>query len=124
MPALAIVHREQIIQRIAAGETRSKIAADLGISGPAISQQLANDPEYRAAREQGTEQRLDEAEEMIASSSDGLTLARARDWWRAVSWRAEREYAHRWGQRPSTAVQVNGEGTTVKIVSWNDTDTE
>lgn len=111
MTAIALLHRDTIIERLQHGERVSSIAASLGVTGPAITQQLSNDPDYKAAREAGMELMLDQAEEAIDSANDQLSLARARDSWRAKSWRASVEHAHRWGQvRPQAApvaVQVN-----------------
>lgn len=99
MTAVAIREREQIIQRLAAGQDLRQIAPDLGVSSAAISQYLAKDPAYRAAREQGIAQKIEECEEEIKTASDALNLARARERFRVVSWRAEREFPATWGQR-------------------------
>lgn len=110
MTAIAIQRREEIIQQVAQGRLLKQVAADLGITHAAISQQLAQDPEYRAAREIGAEARLENEYENIQAASDSLTLARARETFRAASWFAEREFPARWGAKqeaPQVAVQVN-----------------
>lgn len=113
MAALAIERRSEIIERLQTGERVNEIAASFGITGPAITQYLSHDPEYQAARESGTERILDKAEDAIDRAEDPLSLARARESWKAKSWRAEREFAHRWGARPTTAVQVNTSSITL-----------
>ena len=99
MTAVAIRCREQIIQQVAQGALLKHIAAKLGVTPAAISQHLANDPEYIAAREAGALDRLETNYEAIEGADDSLKLARAREAFRAASWFAEREFPARWGQK-------------------------
>jgi hypothetical protein len=97
--SVAVEQRDQIIAHVAAGRFLRDIAADLGVTPAAISQYLASDPEYKAAREAGIEQQLERWQASMETAADALNLARAREAFRATAWRAEREMAHRWGQK-------------------------
>jgi hypothetical protein len=121
--ALANINRAHILDRIAAGEYVPALAQELGVSKQALAQSLAryDKDAYQAAREIAAEIRLDEATMAIEQAADTVDLARARERFRAVAWRAEREHPHRWGAKPSTAVQINGsDGMSVQIVSYAD----
>ena len=104
--AVAIVRREEILQRLEAGEFGSQIASDFGITKQALSQQLVDDPAYKAARKAGWDTRLDTHEKQIQEASDPLDLARGREAFRAASWRAEREFPERWGQK-GASITIN-----------------
>lgn len=112
MTALAIIHKDSILEQIRAGVRLSEIGRALGISAPAISQVLTNDPEYQQALQSFHDSRLDKAEGLIEEAQDQLNLARAREVWKAYSWRAERldrRYAAKQevsGATP-TAIQIN-----------------
>ena len=108
--ALAIQRKDEILQRLEAGEFGSQIASDFGITKQALSQQLVDDPSYKAARKAGWDTRLDTHEKQIQEASDPLDLARAREAFRAASWRAEREFPERWG---SKAINVTVNTTNV-----------
>lgn len=111
MTAIAITHREAIIERIGKGEYVKDIAIDLGVSKSAISHVLSDDPEYIDAREQGMEARLDNAHKLLAEitenkeiskedAQDYLNLVRIREiGLKRLEWRAEREFASRWGTK-------------------------
>ena len=105
MTAIAIIHKSAILEKVANGDLLNTIAADLGITHAAISQQLAKDPEYRKARETGVEARLERQYGKMAAAEDALTLARARESFKAASWFAEREFPARWGNR----TQITGQ---------------
>ena len=111
MTAIAITHREAIIERIGKGEYVKDIASDLGVSSAAISQVLKDDPEYLQAREDGMALRLDNAHQLMADitedraiskedAQDYLNLVRIREiGLKRLEWRAEREFASRWGTK-------------------------
>lgn len=96
--ALAVLNRDSIITQMAQGKLLSQVAQSLGITPAAISQQLSQDKEYLAARQNGAELRLDQQYMALESADDSLTLARARETWKAATWFAEREFPERWGQ--------------------------
>jgi len=109
MTAVAIQYREQIIEQVAKGERLTDIARALGYATHAgISRQLANDPEYRQARETGAECRLDQREREMEQSDESVTVARARELLSQARWRCEREFPERWGTKGTTInIQVN-----------------
>jgi hypothetical protein len=113
MAALALQHREEIIAELALGKRLSDICQVYDITPAAISKVLNTDPEYIAAIEEGHRAKLDKAETMIEEAYEQVNVARARAYWSAVSWRAEREAAHRWGQR--TTLDLNHSGPLVQI---------
>ena len=124
MTALAVEHRDHILQELSTGKLVSDVAKPLGIAPQNISKQLAHDPDYQAARELGIENRLSKARLAVLEIAelgveDGVivgitkpqgTLARARvEALKAEMWFAEREFPHRWGQKKedsNIAVQV------------------
>lgn len=122
MAVTALVRRERIIDRVAAGDYLADIASSCDVSAPAISKILHDDPEYIAAKEIGIAQRLENALQGIDSidklgvNSDGeiigldntlVNLARVREIkLRATQWHAEREFGHIY-RRDSVNIQVN-----------------
>jgi transcriptional regulator with XRE-family HTH domain len=118
-PPVAITHREEIISKIAGGMSTKKIAEELGVTGSAISQYLSKDPEYQAAQLEFHANRLDTAEEMILKATDVFESAKARDTWKAYSWRASVEQKRIWGTQPETS--SNGSGVTI-IINRNQND--
>lgn len=107
MTAVAIQHREQIIEQVRQGRHLQLIADDYSVTPGAISQYLSQDPEYKAARENGAEIRLEHQYQKIDTADDALNLARAREGFRAAAWFAEREFPHRWGAKQ----QIEHSGT-------------
>ena len=99
MTAVAIIHKDSIIEQVAKGVRLADIAKPLGISSEAISKQLKHDPDYQQAMISYHASRLDKAEAMIEAASDQVDVARARALWSSYCWRAEREQSRIWGQR-------------------------
>ncbi len=98
---------DAIIARIASGELMSTIARELGVTPQALSARLQQrNQDYLAARESMHEARLDQAETWCEGSADALELARARDVWRARSWRASVEVPARWGDKRYLSVDI------------------
>lgn len=104
--ALANVDDDIILGRLAAGELASHIAVELGVHKSAIYHRYEDRADYKQAREYGMQVRVEEADSAIATAPDVFTLSRARECFRAVSWRAEREFPHRWGQKQQVLVGV------------------
>ena len=111
MTALAILRKDDILQSLERGELMKNIAASLGITPGAISHALANDPRYQAARESGMATQLDNWQDKLENAEDAFNLARAREAFRAVSWRAEREYGGKW----STHSEVTHKGSAPSL---------
>ena len=110
MTSLAILHKEEILNRVSQGERLSSIAISLGISKQAISSQLTNDPDYQAAYQSFHDARLDNAEGLLESATDQLDIARARELWKAYSWRAERL-----DRRYAAKQEASGQSITIVI---------
>jgi hypothetical protein len=104
--ALANVDTNDLIERIYNGDIPARIATELGVTKAAVYYHVGEHPEYQRARRIGMAIRLDEAEIGIVDSPDQLTLSRAREQFRAVAWRAEREHPDVWGQKQQ-AIQIN-----------------
>lgn len=104
--ALANVDDDVILSRLAAGELASHIAVELGVHKSAIYHRYEDRADYKQAREWGMQVRVEEADAAIATAPDVFTLSRARECFRAVSWRAEREFPHRWGAKQQVAIGV------------------
>ena len=110
MTALAIIHKDSIISQISQGVRLSTIAQTLGITKQAISSQLGNDPEYQAAYQSFHDARLDKAEGLLESAIDQIDIARARELWKAYSWRAERL-----DRRYAAKQEASGQSITIVI---------
>ena len=107
------------IAQIANGAFLKDISAMTGIDKRRLSEQLRKHPDYPAAKEAAIEVQLDDAQQAIDTAQDTTDIARARERFRAAAWRAEREVAHRWGQRQ----QIDHTGTvTVEHVVKTDLD--
>lgn len=115
--ALADLDVNATLERIANGAITQQIAHELNVHHSNLYRKLAQHPEYQAARECGMEARLDNAE-LAIQSSDERTLPRAREMFRAVAWRAEREHPARWGAKQELSVKA----LSVQIVAFLPTD--
>ena len=122
LPKLAGADPQDILDQVADGALLRDIAASLGVGQPAISNYMARHVSknvWNEVREQSMEARLEKAEQMLTDErSDAVMLARAREAARLWMWRAEREFPHRWGARPTTAVQVNAGESGVQLVVY------
>lgn len=111
MAAIAVIHKEEILERISKGEKIADIAKDFGISQPAISKALLDDPEWIEARKAGALSRIERWEkeiEEIGADSNSVMLGRAREMLSHARWRAEREFPQTWGQQKQTINIING----------------
>ena len=106
MTALAIIHKADIIEKVAQGVKLKVIAKDYGISAPALSQQLTNDPDYKQARIMGLSQRLDDRETEVEEASDMLNLARSKELLSHARWRCETEGRDVWSKQ-QPAININ-----------------
>ena len=133
--ALAIIHKETILAQLSAGDTLSVIASRLGISQPALSKQLAHDPEFLEAKHMAIESRLIDAEEAVANvqmpvigENEGLfrmeaklselTLARAKIELTQANWRAEVMCKEVYGKQPTVSLNIGSSYLdTLKLIS-------
>ena len=94
---LALISPDDIVKRVANGESPIKIADELGVTRAAVYYHLVDHPGYKAARKTGMTIRLDQAENDLITAPDQLSVSRGREVFRAVAWRAEREHPDAWG---------------------------
>ena len=119
---IAIQRKAEVLEMLASGHLVRDIAEHLGCVRESISRALANDPEYQAAMAESFTARLEQRESELESAEDHVSLTRADRLLNHQRWLCERRLPNLYGQRPTTAVQVNGEGSQVRIVSWRDQD--
>ena len=100
--ALAELDPEPLIEQIANGAYLRDIAEQTGFDKRRLSEVLRKHPGYVTAKECAVECQLDKAEKELADKESDI--ARAREVWRAATWRAEREVPHRWGARTQVTI--------------------
>jgi len=100
MTAVAILHKAEILKRVAKGDKITDIGKAYNVSQQAISKQLLTDPEWIEARMSGALARIEHWEkeiEAINAGSSQVELGRARELLAHARWRAEREFPSQWG---------------------------
>lgn len=105
--ALAEFTDQALFDRIEAGENPSQLATALGVHKSAIYHRFSNRIDYKLARRFGMQVRVEEGEAEIGTAEDQFTLARAREKFRAVAWRAEREFPDIWSTKPDISININ-----------------
>lgn len=121
MTALAIIHRDEILDQVRSGMILREIAQKLGITKQAIHQVIKDDPEYRAALKIQAAAMVDEAKELTWAAREGLDIARAREITKFAFRYAESMDAGTWGQR-GNQVNIMAEGpVSVQVVSFSET---
>mgnify|MGYP001409860787 CR=1 FL=1 len=103
-----------ILARLTAGDKVSKIAADLGISKPALYMWLLEHApdEYRSVQSAVNVGQLDDSEDQIANAETMVDVAKGRELGRLAGWRLERlnkMYA------PPNQNQAGGVSITVNV---------
>jgi len=100
MTAIAVLHKDEILKRVAAGDKIADIGKTYGVTHSAISKQLLKDPEWIDARMSGALARIEYWEQEIEAIKEGTSmvmLGRAKEMLRHARWRAEREFPSQWG---------------------------
>ena len=119
--ALAIIHKETILAQLSAGDTLSVIASRLGISQPALSKQLAHDPEFLEAKHLAIESRLVKWEdeiEGIDASTPMVMVARCKEGMSQARWRAEVMCKEVYGKQPTVSLNIGSSYMdTLKLIS-------
>lgn len=114
MAAVAIqVDADDLIDQVANGALLRDLARHTGIDKRALSRTLLKHPDYQTAKQVGIELRLDEAEATLRTPD--CDIARAREVWRAATWRAERECPDRWGAKQ----ELGQLSVTVQVVAFS-----
>lgn len=119
MTALAIIHKDRILEHLAQGGKLDDLK--LGISRQAISKALSDDPDYQAAMIEYHASRLDTAEQAILDATEQVDVARARALHSAYAWRAEREQRRIWGQRDESSsggvtIVINTQDSSGRVI--------
>jgi len=99
MTAIAVLHKDEILKRVANGDQIADIGKTYGVSQAVISKQLSSDPEYIEARMSGALARIEYWEkevEAINAGSSQVELGRAKELLAHHRWRAEREFPSQW----------------------------
>jgi len=81
MTAIAVIHKDEILKRVAKGDKISDIGKPYNVSQAAISKQLLKDPEWVDARMSGALARIEHWEKEIEAINEGtpqVVLAHAR----------------------------------------------
>ena len=90
----------QAIEQHADGLSLRQIAAKIGITHGGLRKWLLTAPDqYRAAAISGLTQRIIEADDMLDSAADPVSIARAREIAKFARWDAERRLPHMFGQK-------------------------
>ena len=100
MTAIAVLHKDEILKRVAKGNKIADIGKTYGVSHAAISKQLLKDPEWIEAHMSGALARIEHWEkevEAINAGSSQVELGRAKEMLSHARWRAEREFPTQWG---------------------------
>lgn len=82
MTVVAILHKEEILNRVVASDKISDIGKSYDVTQQAISKQLLSDPEWIDARMSGALARIEYWEKEIEAINEGtsqVVLGRARD---------------------------------------------
>ena len=119
--ALANIDPTPILERIRAGDSLRQIAADVGVSNVGLRAWLLREDreQYADVVTAALTTRVATADDMLETASDAVSIARAREMARFARMDLERRRPHLYGQRPTTAIQVSGEGgVSVQIVSY------
>lgn len=108
LPNKALDNREQIIQRIAAGERVTDIAKSLGyLSHSTISKTLSGDPDYQQAVIHSAWAKLETREEQLEQAEEQVDVTRARELLSHARWMAERLNREQFAQKADTQVNIN-----------------
>lgn len=102
-------HKTEILSRLATGERLADIGRSLGVSAPAISKQLVDDPDYVMARQSSLDARMALREGELEAAETMIDVNKSSALLRHAMWRAEREAPSLWGQKSevSHGVQIS-----------------
>ena len=110
MAALALERRQEILERVANGESVTSVAKDLGYSGHAgITERLGDDPEYIKAMRIGVIGKIERREQQLEEAPDNVSVTRADRLLGHARWWAESMDSERFGRKNgpgAVAVQV------------------
>ena len=99
MASTVLAAKEIILERLSAGERLVDIGRSLGVSAPAISKQLVNDPDYQIARQISLDTRMAKREAELEGAETMVDVSRVSALLKHAMWRAEREAPSVWGAK-------------------------
>jgi len=100
MTAIAILHKDEILKRVAKGDRITDICKTYKVSHAAISKQLSRDPEYIEASLCGATARIELRTKEVEAIKEGdsqVMLGKARELLAQARWEAERRFPSQWG---------------------------
>ena len=104
--ALAKVHKDEIVARIAKGEPLTSIALELGYAGHSgIVERLGDDPDYQKAMVSGAFGKLERREKELETADSNVTVTRADRLLNHARWYAERVARDQFGAKLDAAQQ-------------------
>jgi transcriptional regulator with XRE-family HTH domain len=119
--ALANVEPGAFLEMLYSGKSLRDIAKKLKVSRQAIHAWMLREAgeTYHEAITAALVQRVADADERLDTAADAVDIARAREQARFARMDLERRRPGLYGQRPSTAVNINGSGElNVQLVSY------
>ena len=123
MIAIAVLHRDEILQRMAKGEPITEIARSLGYADHSgIIHRLDEDPEYKAALRSGLIGKIEKREAELEIASENVTVTRADRLLGHARWWAERLDPSRFGQKSEVA--LSGGPLVVNVIKFGDNQVE
>lgn len=109
MTAIAILHREEILTKLASGMILREIAAEYGITKQAISQVLQHDPDYAIALQHQADSMIQEAKVETWAAREPLDIARAREMTKFAFRYAESIDSERWSPKSNIKIEHIGD---------------
>lgn len=100
--AIAVIHRDQILEYLREGKILREIAQIYGCSKQALHRYLKDDPEYHEAQREQAEAMIEEAKIETWSARDPVDIARAREVSKFAFRYAESINPERWSPRRDT----------------------
>ena len=100
MTAIAVLHKDEILKRVAKVDKIADIGKTYNVSHAAISKRLLKDPEWIEAHMSRALARIEHWQkdvEAINAGSSQVELGRAKEMLSHARWRAEREFPSQWG---------------------------
>jgi len=113
MTSIVITNKQKIMDMVELGVELSEIATKYKITPSAISNRLAQLPEYKEARVRGLESKLDAREKLLESSTDQLEVSRNRELLKLAQWKLERLHSTVYGNQPKIAINLTTKSTEI-----------
>ena len=107
--AVAAIHREEILERVRAGEILREIATDFGVTKQSLHRVLIDDPDYREAKRLQAASMIEQAKEETWAARETSDIARAREIARFAFRYAESVDAANWAPRSHVTVETVGD---------------